>query len=965
MSGYLIAGELLMASRSLGNLTVNMVMNTGSFTEGAGRAEAAVGRLNKAAQKQREELARLVGQIDPVVAEYDRIDKMEEKLRKHRKAGSLDQSDYDLYLGKLNEMRKGVEKTSIEFGKNGKSAKEMQFALRGLPAQFTDIAVSLQGGQNPLTVFLQQGGQIKDMFGGIGPAAKAMGGYVAGLVNPFTIAASAAGVLALAYYQGSEEADRYRNAILLTGNASGVTADQLSQMAKRLDDISGTQRNAAKAISEVASSAKFSADQIELVSLAAVNMEMATGKAISDTIDEFKKLSDEPSKAIAELNKTQNFLTQSVYEQITALEKQGKQQQAATLAVKAYSDAINERTTEITNNLGYIERAWKAVKDGATEAWDGILNIGRSDTDSDVLADLNSQIENLQTGLKSYRSLLESGVKSSGYGAGKVDYEALVKNQEKQLKTLISQRDELSIKVQTQEEEASKQAEFNKLQQEAIKASEAINKVRTDGLSTDEKRNKAVKEYLANVEKIRLANPESALLNPDQIKKDIKAIEESFKESNKAISDSASQQMIMRLREQEATLSKQLENNAKLGAAQQELVKFEQQIADLKEKKTLTAQQKSLIADQELIREQLNKNVAIEQELSLRDQAIRIQNMQASVTAQLSSDIERYQSSLANFGAGDETLKRLKEEQAIRNDINKQLERATSRNLAGKTSNEELEAEKRMLEQSLQDRLSAQGQYYEQLDKLESDWKNGAKAAFDNYIYEASRAAKISEGLFNSAFSAMEDAILQFALTGKASFKDFAAAVVKDIARIASQQAAAGLLSYGVSLFASAYAGSSSGASTGLNNGFGQNAYDNIGFSSGGYTGSGGKNQPAGIVHRGEVVWSQDDIAKAGGVGVVEAMRKGLLNYKEGLKGYANGGAVGLNVPAISSMSSNQSVIIQQQINIPESQSASGGTADDQMIAKAYAESAKAGAKDQIAKELMPGGMIWRAQNGR
>ncbi|MBF4376154.1 hypothetical protein, partial [Vibrio anguillarum] len=179
-----------------------------------------------------------------------------------------------------------------------------------------------------------------------------------------------------------------------------------------------------------------------------------------------------------------------------------------------------------------------------------------------------------------------------------------------------------------------------------------------------------------------------------------------------------------------------LENNAKLGAAQQELVKFEQQIADLKEKKTLTAQQKSLIADQELIREQLNKNVAIEQELSLRDQAIRIQNMQASVTAQLSSDIERYQSSLANFGAGDETLKRLKEEQAIRNDINKQLERATSRNLAGKTSNEELEAEKRMLEQSLQDRLSAQGQYYEQLDKLESDWKNGAKAAFDNYIYE-------------------------------------------------------------------------------------------------------------------------------------------------------------------------------------------------------------------------------------
>lgn len=47
-------------------------------------------------------------------------------------------------------------------------------------------------------------------------------------------------------------------------------------------------------------------------------------------------------------------------------------------------------------------------------------------------------------------------------------------------------------------------------------------------------------------------------------------------------------------------------------------------------------------------------------------------------------------------------------------------------------------------------------------------------------------------------------------------------------------------------------------------------------FDSGGYTGPGPKNKPAGIVHAGEVVWSQDDIRKAGGVAAVEAMRKGL-----------------------------------------------------------------------------------------
>lgn len=55
------------------------------------------------------------------------------------------------------------------------------------------------------------------------------------------------------------------------------------------------------------------------------------------------------------------------------------------------------------------------------------------------------------------------------------------------------------------------------------------------------------------------------------------------------------------------------------------------------------------------------------------------------------------------------------------------------------------------------------------------------------------------------------------------------------------------------------------------------------GFAEGGYTGTGGKYQPAGIVHKGEVVWSQADIRRWGGAHYVDAMRRG----------YANGGIVG------------------------------------------------------------------------
>ncbi|MEG4645196.1 hypothetical protein VB636_20925 [Paracoccus sp. APAP_BH8] len=61
------------------------------------------------------------------------------------------------------------------------------------------------------------------------------------------------------------------------------------------------------------------------------------------------------------------------------------------------------------------------------------------------------------------------------------------------------------------------------------------------------------------------------------------------------------------------------------------------------------------------------------------------------------------------------------------------------------------------------------------------------------------------------------------------------------------------------------------------------------GWSSGGYTGPGGKHEPAGIVHKGEVVWSQDDVRRAGGVGVVEAMRRGSR-----LPGLADGGVAAM-----------------------------------------------------------------------
>jgi phage-related minor tail protein len=116
----------------------------------------------------------------------------------------------------------------------GVSAAQTAAALRQVPAQFTDIITSISAGQSPITVLLQQGGQLKDAFGGAGAAARALGGYVLGLINPFTVAAVAVGALALAYERGDAESREFQRTLILTGNAAGTTADRLSQVSAEI-----------------------------------------------------------------------------------------------------------------------------------------------------------------------------------------------------------------------------------------------------------------------------------------------------------------------------------------------------------------------------------------------------------------------------------------------------------------------------------------------------------------------------------------------------------------------------------------------------------------------------------------------------------------------------------------------------------------------------------------------------------
>jgi hypothetical protein len=283
-----------------------------------------------------------------------------------------------------------------QLGRTTVSAAQTAAALRQVPAQFTDIVVSLQAGQAPLTVLLQQGGQLRDMFGSAGGAARALGGYVVGLVNPFTLAAGAAAALAYAYSEGSKEADAYNKSIIMSGNVAGTTTNQLADMARGIGASVGTQSQASAVLASLVDSGKVSVDNLKSFAHAAVAAQDAGARSAEKMVEDFVALGKAPVDASIKLNEQYHYLTASTYAQIKALQDQGKEDEAAALAQQTWAAAAEKRSADLVASLGTVQRAWKATGDFAKSAWDKFLDLGRKDTDTQIVQKSESRIAELR-----------------------------------------------------------------------------------------------------------------------------------------------------------------------------------------------------------------------------------------------------------------------------------------------------------------------------------------------------------------------------------------------------------------------------------------------------------------------------------------------------------------------------------------------------------------------------------------
>ncbi|EKC7835381.1 TPA: phage tail length tape measure family protein [Klebsiella pneumoniae] len=867
------------AEKQADNLATALV----KMTQAGERAATSAGKVTKATDEEKQSLSELLDRIDPVNAALNKLDKQQQDLAKFKSKGMVDTDTFDLYSKKIEETRNRLTGFRDDLGKTGQSAAQTAFAMRMIPAQMTDIIVGLSTGQSLFMVLMQQGGQLKDMFGGIGPAIKGVGGYVLGLINPVTLAAAAVGVLGLAYYKGSQEQDEFYKSLTLSGNLVGKTTGQLADMAARVSVVANSTTGVTAAtLNQIVSSGKVAAESLERVTTAVVEISEITGIASEKLVGDFNDIAADPVAAITKLNDQYHFLTLATYNQIKALQDEGNQQDAARVASDAYANAMQQRANDIHQNLGILERAWDSLAKTAKGAWDAMLDIGREQTGTERISQIRKELDWID--------------KAAGgklfFGGRKAELEDELNNLQSQITTegvlteIISSHD--------------------KAEQQRIKTQQEADRVNQQYLSNADKRNKAIKQQSEFLK--------AGAITAEQYAKNVSRINEMYKDpkppktpKGKAYTEDAATRLLDQINQQTTAMQSQLDASDKLNSATQARIKFEQQIADLKSKTQLTADQKSILSRSDEILQAYKQQEALQNSVKTLDDYRKMQE-QVKTKDERTNDLLKTRLELLEKAKATGQLKP-GEYEKTRADIYQNTDMqlpSTVRNVVGNLTPtggrlsgtfEGMQGqinEYGQAQQELQRWLAAQEEAYAKAGEITAEGEARMtsirqRAADANQVIEAQKNTVISaatQSLFDSTAEIMRTGFGEQSAIYKVAFAASKAFAIADSMVKIQQAIASGAVSAPYPANIIAMASIAAQTASIVSN---IQAVSGVGFASGGYTGPGGKYQPAGIVHKGEYVFDQASTNRIG-VSQLEALRNGQpLDATLGRTGFGTG----------------------------------------------------------------------------
>ncbi|EMN0248332.1 phage tail tape measure protein [Pseudomonas aeruginosa] len=868
-------------------------------------------------------LARLLGQINPTVAALDRLDDMQQRLTRYKNLRLVDAETVAEYTERLTAMRNALGDAEGGMNRTGMSAKALSANMRMLPAQITDIVVGLSSGQAPLTVLLQQGGQLKDMFGGIGPAARAVGGYIAGLVNPYTIAAAAAGVLALAFYQGSVESSRLTNALVKNGNAAGTTAGQLSVFAQQVGAGNATVAQAASALTQLAGAGNQLTILYPKIAAAAISWSKVTDQSVEDVVGSFNDLAKNPVDAVKKLDDQLNFLTASQYAKIQSLQEQGRTMDAARIATDAYANALASRSTEMEQNLGVVEQAWNGLKSAAKSAWDAMLDIGRTESPEQQLQKVYKQIENAQKGIG------RGGRAAFGLGISQPSLDALYKRAA-----------DLQAKIAADGAKNLEQATNNAIQAAGKKGIDLINSTYKSSLTQIQR----LQQEMDALDKGRLAAQKAGALSAEEeakFAKGRKNIEQQIadikeREAKKSAPKARGQNV--GVREADNTASRLLAQYDPAGQAVRTLTKEETQLQLALSRGKITREEYS----KALAQASLNYAAAIKgaQGLTAAEQ------YQAQLERQLLLQREQYAAQAAAVGMGGLEAERYQQRIQLEQQSNDRVLQLQTELAQATTEKQrqELQAQIDLEREYLPKRIQAQKDGYQQMDKARQDWLAGAASGARTWFEQIDDTASQTRSAMMRGLDGLNDELHTFVTTGKASFRSLTTSVLSDLARIAQNKFITSLIS--------SMSGSSNGVISAIGSYFTANAKGGV-YSS-----------PSLSAFSNGVYNSPQFFAFAKGAGVFgeagpEAIMP-LTRAADGSLGVRAVGSGGAKSAGGNTFQINTNVTVTAGTT---SQSVTSDTNDNyaMQLSKMIADVARG----VIAQESQPGGIIWRMQNGR
>ncbi|WP_205844870.1 phage tail tape measure protein, partial [Escherichia coli] len=748
-------------------------------------------------------------------------------------------------------VEQNLSRQALAAQKAGISVGQYKAAMRTLPAQFTDIATQLAGGQNPWLILLQQGGQVKDSFGGMIPMFRGLAGAITLPMVGVTSLAVATGALAYAWYQGDSTLSAFNKTLVLSGNQSGLTADRMLTLSRAGQAAGLTFNQASESLAALVNAGVRGGEQFDAINQSVARFASASGVEVDKVAEAFGKLTTDPTSGLMAMARQFRNVTAEQIAYVAQLQRSGDEAGALQAANDIATKGFDEQTRRLKENMGTLETWADKTGKAFKSMWDAILDIGRPESSADMLASAQKAFDEADKKWQWYQSRSQRRGKTASFRANLQGAWNDRENARLGLAAATLQSDMEKAGELAARDRAERDASQLKYTGEAQKAYERL-------LTPLEK-------YTARQEELNKALKDGKILQADYntlmaaAKKDYESTLKKPKSSGVKVSAGERQEdqahaALLALETELRTLEKHSGANEKISQQRRDLWKAENQYAVLKEaatKRQLSEQEKSLLTHEKETLEykrqlaELGDKVEHQKRLNeLAQQAARFEQQQSAKQAAISAKAR---------GLTVRQAQRESEEQRLRDvygDNPDALAKATS---------------------ALKNTWSAEEQLRGSwMAGLKSGWGEWAESATDSFSQVKSVATQTFDGIAQN-MAAM--------LTGsEQSWRGFTRSVLSMLTEIFLKQAMVGIVGSIGSAMGGAFGGGAS-ASTGTAI---QAAAANFHFATGGFTGTGGKYEPAGIVHRGEFVFTKEATS-----------RIGVGNLYRLMRGYATGGYVG------------------------------------------------------------------------